>query len=136
MKCLLFIGLYIVLRCKTEMYNGDKMSKMTDQEFTQDTTITVEWLGQSCFCPNWIEISYLPEMRNDTLGVVKDNFSIALQASDPLNDLHNDPLIGKQTPLVFKLNGRFFKDPIEHTSKGQSFKARTFQYDAYQMLEY
>lgn len=104
--------------------------------YEKDTTIIVEWLGLSCYCPNWIEISHLKELKNDTLGIIKDKFSIAISASNGSKNLYKDDKFGIQTPLVYKLKGRFFVEEITHKEKGLTYNSRTFEYDSYEMIEY
>ncbi len=114
----------------------DQLEQNINKEFEIDTSITVEWLGISCYCPNWIEISHLKELKNDTLGIVLDEYSISLLPSDSLNNIYNHPAVGTQTPLVFKLKGRYFRKKIKHEAKGMSYVVKTFQYDTYEMVEY
>ena len=139
-------GLQIITLTPTKTYrieNGKATqiekqdeSKELVNEFKEDTTITVEWLGLSCFCPNWIEIEHLKELKNDALGIMKDKFSISILPSDPTHNIYNNQNVGNQTPLVFKLKGRFYRNKIRHEAKGMLYESRTFQYDDYEMIEY
>ena len=104
--------------------------------FDEKTTITVQWLGLSCYCPNWIETSHLNELKNDTLGIIKDEFSISLLPSDTSNNIYKHPNVGNQTPLIFELKGKYYSKLIKHESKGMSYEVRTFRYDSFKMIEY
>jgi hypothetical protein len=121
---------------KEQAIRIDNQEYTKELEFESDTTIVVEWLGLSCFCPNWIEIKHLNELKNDTLGVIKDEYSISLLPSDSLNNIYNHPAVGAQTPLVFKLKGRYFRKKMRHEAKGMSYVVKTFQYYTYEMIEY
>jgi hypothetical protein len=96
-----------------------------------DTTISVQWLGLSCFCPNWIEYQYVSQLKNDSLGKLKDQFAIAIQPSEKSTNLYDHPMVGNQTPLTFNVKGRYLDKPLKHEAKGLSYVARTFEYDEF-----
>lgn len=113
--------------------------KATQSDFSiyeKDATITVEWLGLRCFCPNWIETQHLKKLQNDSLGRLKDDLSISITPGMGSINLYEDDNFETQTPLVYKLKGRFFIEPIKHEAKGVIYYSRTFEYDSYEMIEY
>jgi hypothetical protein len=133
-----FLSFIVYASCITNIKSGQSeivKNESINNEFGNDTTIYVKWLGLSCFCPNWIETKYNSKLESDSLGTIKDEFSISLIPTDSLKDLNKSPLIGKQTPLLLKLKGRFYKSKVVHNSKNLSYTSRTFQYDSYLIIE-
>lgn len=111
-------------------------SSSENEEMEDEITISVQWLGISCFCANWIEYQHLPKLKDDVYGKMKDKYGIHLVPSDSSNNFNNSAAIKGQTPLVLKLKGRYFKDEQTHSVKGMTFTSRTFRYDESEMIEY